>query len=556
MRAQSPRLPRRSDLSAHRCQPATQDSGEKMKTVVIGLDGATFDIVLPLVSSGSLPVLGNLIREGSSAPLRSTIFPNSFPGWSSCTTGTSEGMHGIFSPFLKNPGDYSVRPISGLDLKTRPFWDLLSAAGGRSIVLNVPTTYPPEPIQGLMVCGMLTPALECDFCHPASLKEELLELFPGYLTEPARHPDKRVRAEEFRFANEMHERAAHFLLDHGEWDLFMMVFSALDRVQHDFWADMDPDHPRHDPKTQFRDQIADTYRGLDQALGRLLERLPGEVRVFVVSDHGFCAELMEVRVNEVLARAGLLSFKSPATRKLRFQFHSLSQRIAHKLGRSMVYGNVLDKKVHYGATYLEEIDWARTRAFFCQDKGVWVNLRGREKHGIVAESQFDSVVEETREAMLDLDDDAGRPVFERVMSRAEAFQGANAGRLPDLVLVTARDEWVYNERPGFGRVVASADSTTGTHARDGIFVAWGKGVKSGVRFAPQPQLRDVGPTVLASLGCPLPEDLDGRLLSELVDDPKPPRQGSAYRQAEGGGRPFDETEERQVRERLRALGYL
>src|SRR5258705_4193189 len=145
-----------------------------MKTLIIGLDGATFDIIKLLASAGSLPVLSRLMGEGVSAPLRSTILPNSFPGWSSCTTGTSEGMHGVFSPFIKNPSKYTVRAMSGRDIMTRPVWDLLTANGGRSIVVNVPTTYPPEPIDGLIVTGMLTPGRDSPFIHPVSLKNELL----------------------------------------------------------------------------------------------------------------------------------------------------------------------------------------------------------------------------------------------------------------------------------------------------------------------------------------------------------------------------------------------
>src|ERR1044071_9584445 len=108
-----------------------------MKTVIIGLDGATFDIIRPLAAAGRLPVLARLMGEGTSAPLRSTILPNSFPGWASCTTGTSEGMHGVFSPFIKNSGQYTVRAMSGEDIKSRNIWDLISQQSGRSIELNV-----------------------------------------------------------------------------------------------------------------------------------------------------------------------------------------------------------------------------------------------------------------------------------------------------------------------------------------------------------------------------------------------------------------------------------
>lgn len=535
-----------------------------MKTVIIGLDGATFDIITPLAGAGRLPVLSRLIAEGASAPLRSTILPNSFPGWSSCTTGTSEGMHGVFSPFIKNSASYTVRAMSGRDIQTRHAWDFMTDLGGRSIVLNVPTTYPPEPINGIMITGMLTPGLASGFTYPASFKSELLKAIPDYIIEPERIPDKHARASEFRRSIEGHERAFDFLMKQGEWDFAMMVFSVLDRAQHDYWADMDPRHPRHDPNTpaEFRNFIHETYERLDGAIGRLMEKLPAGVRLLVVSDHGFCSELFEVRVNELLASAGLLAFKSPASRRSRARVKSLKEKISRRLLPTRPNGNSLDRKVQYGSAFLDEIDWARTRAFFAQDKGVWANLAGREPSGIVRESEFDDVMEEARRALLNITSpEDGAPVFEKVMRREEAFNGRWSDRLPDLVMIPRRDEYVYNERPSYGDVIVPADSTTGTHSRDGIFIAWGRGIESGVKFITQPNLRDVGPTALASLGCPLTTDMDGRALVEIFSGQVEPRRvGSSYRDGDNAAAStesvYNAGEEAELRERLRALGYI
>ncbi len=534
-----------------------------MKTAIIGLDGATFDIIGPLATAGRLPILSRLMREGISAPLRSTILPNSFPGWASCTTGTSEGMHGVFSPFIKNPSKYTVRAMSGRDIMTRPVWDILTEHGGRSVVVNVPTTYPPEQINGLMVTGMLTPGRSSVFTHPATLKNELLAEFPNYVIEPDRIPDKHARAVEFRRAIEVRERALKLLMNRGEWDFLMVVFSVLDRAQHDYWADMDPAHPRHDPNTppEFREFIHEVYERLDAAVGRLIEQLPADSRVLVVSDHGFCSELFEVRVNELLAASGLLAFKSPSSRKSRARVRTFKEKIARRILPGAANGNVLDKKVKYGGAFLDEIDWSRTRAFFAQDKGVWINLAGRESDGIVSDSEFEQVIEEARAAVLGLispEDD--QPAFESVMRREEAFNGDWSANLPDLVMVTRHDEYVYNERPSYGDVIVPADSTTGTHSRDGIFIAWGRDIKSG-SFGAQPNLRDVGPTALASLGCPLTTDMDGRPLMEVFSNVADPlRQGSSYKRASKDGLSnrsvYNAVEEAELRERLRALGYI
>ncbi|HXG64732.1 MAG TPA: alkaline phosphatase family protein [Blastocatellia bacterium] len=535
-----------------------------MKTVIIGLDGATFDIIGPLADAGRLPVLARLMREGASAPLRSTILPNSFPGWPSCTTGTSEGMHGVFSPFIKIPGSYGVRAMSGRDIMTRHVWDFLSEQGGRSIVVNVPTAYPPEPLNGAMVTGMLTPSLESDFTYPAALKDEILAAFPDYVIEPGRDPDKHARAAAFQHATRMHEQVTSYLMGRDDWDFLMVVFSVLDRVQHDYWADMDPSHPRHDSRTppEFREFIHKTYEQLDGAIGRLLEKIPAKARVFIVSDHGFCSELYEVRVNELLAEAGLLTFKPEYLRRNRARMKSLTEKVSRRILGAQPAGNVLERKVHYGSDFLNDIDWKRTRAYFAQDKGIWVNLEGRESQGCVAESDYDGVVEEARHALLQLTaSDDGKPVFEKVMRREEAFSGLWANRLPDLVMVTRRDQYVYNERPGYGEVIVPADSTTGAHARDGIFIAWGAGVKSNAAFANQPRLRDVGPTAMISLGLPLTDDMDGRPLLEIFQEEiQPARRGSSYRNLPGNASSTEPVykagEEAELRERLRALGYI
>jgi hypothetical protein len=128
-------------------------------------------------------------------------------------------------------------------------------------------------------------------------------------------------------------------------------------------------------------------------------------------------------------------------------------------------------------------------------------------------------------------------------------------------MIPRRDEYVYNERPSYGEVIVPADSTTGTHSRDGIFIAWGKGIANAATFATPPNLRDVGPMALASLECPLTDDMDGRALMELFSGgTQPTKRGTSYRQT-----PTDESasrsvysveEETALRERLRALGYI
>ena len=223
-------------------------------------------------------------------------------------------------------------------------------------------------------------------------------------------------------------------------------------------------------------------------------------------------------------------------------------------------GNSLEKKVQYGSAFLDEIDFTRTRAYFAQDKGVWINLKGREREGIVRDNEVDKAVEESRQALLNLVSPIdGIRIFESVLRREEAFNGLNVNRLPDLVMIPLRDEYVYNERPGYGETVVTADSTTGTHAKDGIFIAWGKGIENQASFQVQPNLRDIGTTALASLGCQLTTDADGRVIEEVFSESLSiKRHGTSYRSAdERQVEPiYKADEEAELRERMRALGYI
>src|SRR5262249_26747597 len=191
---------------------------------------------------------------------------------------------------------------------------------------------------------------------------------------------------------------------------------------------------------------------------------------------------------------------------------------------------------------------------------VWVNLAGREAEGIVAESEFDECAEEVRKALCSLKSpDDGLPVFERVMLREEALSGRYIGRVPDLVMVPRRDEFVCHERPSYGEVFVNADTSSGTHSRYGIFIAWGSGIKTSAEFTRPPNLRDVGPAALYSLGCPLTEDMDGRPLCEIFSQPEDVRRtGTSYRQPPDPRRPpvYSDNEEAALKERIRALGYI
>lgn len=533
-----------------------------MKAVVIGLDGATFDIIDPMIAAGRLPVLKRLIENGVSGRLRSTLHPNSFPGWASCTTGTSEGMHGVYSPFIKEPGQYAFRAMNATDIRTKTVWELLFERGRRVGVINVPTTYPTVAVEGFLVTGMLTPTLESQFTYPAELRNRLLAAVPDYQIEPRRNSAKAEKVEGFRACMQARRRAIDFLLKESDWDFLMVVYSLLDRTQHDFWEDYDPEHHRHDPESPYRDFIPEMYERADEAVGQLLRHIPAGTPVLICSDHGFSASLYEVRMNEWLCKQGYLHYRDGLAWRARRKLYQLRSRVEERIKVAPPAGwdNALDKKAARARAVFEEIDWSRTRAFFGQDRGIWLNLKGREAEGIVEPSEAQELCDKLRADLFKLRSPIDeQPVFERVLHKSEAFSGRYAESMPDLIPLTRDSRFVLLEGRSPGGVIIPSTTTSGAHSPYGIFIASGDCIRARERIEGA-HLRDIAPTALFAMNEPLTEDMDGRVLTEIFTAEGLAQRslrhiGSSYKDSAGTGS-YEDDEQDEIQERMRALGYI
>ena len=166
--------------------------GNRGKMLVVGWDGATFDVIRPMLERGELPNLARLIDGGARGPLRSTMPPSSAVAWSTFMTGRAPANHGIFGFYRSNDHAYRARLIDSRDLDGPRFWDWLGEAGYRTGVINVPLTYPPRPLNGFLVGGMLTPGAEEIFTYPTDLTTHLRDGRPPFPIEAQEM--RRVRA--------------------------------------------------------------------------------------------------------------------------------------------------------------------------------------------------------------------------------------------------------------------------------------------------------------------------------------------------------------------------
>src|ERR1051325_3108768 len=143
------------------------------KLFVIGLDGASFNVLDPLIARGYLPNLAKLIEGGARASLETTFPPITAVAWSSFMTGKNPGKHGIFEFVMREQGSSRQLAVNASLRQGRAIWDILSAAGQRVIVHNFPCTYPPRPLNGLLIADFMTPRGRRDFTYPPALLDEL-----------------------------------------------------------------------------------------------------------------------------------------------------------------------------------------------------------------------------------------------------------------------------------------------------------------------------------------------------------------------------------------------
>ena len=551
-----------------------------MKVLVIGLDGVTFDLLRPWIEAGELPNLQRLMAQGASGSLRSTLPPISSSSWSSFATGVNPGKHGLVDFVYPGADSYKVSMVNATSRRTKALWNWLNEAGYQVGFLGIPTTYPPEPVNGFMISGFLAPGPTSEWAYPSDLKEELVaqlgefQLAPNERYRSTRHLDRFL--DDLEASVENRTQAALYLLRNKPWDLFAVVYWDTDMVQHETWRLLDPSHPRYDAQEAdaHRERILGFHRKVDADVGRLLAEVGSDSLVVVMSDHGFGPVHSFFLTNNWLADVGLLSFKQglpTAAKRLLFRL-GYTPLGMFRIAKAMGLGR-LRKKVRFqqkagllNRLFLsfDDIDWSQTRAFSIGSFGqVYINLAGSYPQGLVEPGdQYEDLKERiVREAMALQDPRTGEPLVERVYRREELYSGPYAHRTPDLIIQPRGWEYMAFGHADFGsnKLVEPITGLSGHHRLEGILILAGAGVKAGTALE-NASILDLTPTILHALGVAVPADLDGRVLSEAFEASSPAAQPVTYSQAviyKDGARTPDLSPEEmdEVQDKLRGWGY-
>ena len=285
------------------------------RVVVLGLDGLSHTLVERLTREGVMPRLSGLLSGAVSGAMESTLPEISPVAWTTFFTASSPAEHGIFGfTDFQFPG-YSVRFNSSGRIQRPALWDWLGLRGRRSVVLNVPMTFPAKPLFGIMVSGFLAADLN-RAGYPAWVTSFLKE--SGYRLEAdfeQIHRDRNAFLKEIR--QTLAGRAA--LLDRfweETWDFFFLAVTDTDRMNHFFYAEYEEQGPVHGAFLAF-------YRQVDDIIGQLLDRVEAlwaqgerDLCLVLLSDHGFCGVKEEFHLNRWLKAHGFQSEVGPEARVL------------------------------------------------------------------------------------------------------------------------------------------------------------------------------------------------------------------------------------------------
>lgn len=541
----------------------------KRKTLIIGIDGGTWDILTPAMERGYMPYLKSLAGAGASGVLESTMPAITPAAWGTFQTGVNPGANGVFSFSFWDRKAKRTRYVSSRFLR-RTLWEIASDAGKRVAVINVPMTYPPKHVNGCVIAGILSPSLDSDFTWPIELKQELLRDVPDYHIFSLKNRLKQMRDEGMKsFVDEMAEvlenrvKAAEIVMRRGPFDIFMVHFQASDLIQHGLWNYLDQSCEGFDEAD--RDYIFEKFYGkLDDKIRCVRELFEAdsddEILTLIVSDHGFQRHDKRVNLGNWLYEEGFFELNELP------QKPGLIKQLTKKMGIGKLLKRFLPEHAVDGFEYslgvsVSPIAWEKSRAVAI----------GRSAEGFIYILSVDNdererVASEITDKLSELrDSETGEKVVAAIYRKEDIYHGAGMDVMPDLIVepcgkYTFTGDYTPDEDL-FYKVLQEDDFHLGRHHADGIMVASGQCVdpQEGLRAG----LVDMTPTILYYMGLPIDSEMDGRVVDELF---KAEFRGSSVikptaatdRNSDEGysDEGYSDEEEKQIEERLRDMGYL
>ena len=453
------------------------------KLLVIGLDCATPQLVFDEWRD-ELPALRSLMEQGAWGKLRSTVPPITVPAWTCMMTSQDPGMLGIYG--FRNRRSYGYEDLyiaNAKYVRAKTVWNYLSRHRMASLVFGVPQTYPPKPLNGVLVASFMTPGKDVQYTYPDEVKAELDRVAGGdYIidVDDFRTDDKdKLVADIYRMTERRFEAFRHFLRK-DDFSFAMMVEMGVDRIHHGFWRFFDRSHRLYEPGNPYEHVIRDYYRALDAEVGETVAAAGDGWSVMVVSDHGAKTMHGAICINEWLQRQGYLTLREQPRQQTRLT--------------------------------MDMIDWDHTRAW--GEGGyysrVFLNVAGREPQGVIPPEEYEAFRDELKAGLEALTDEDGRNINTRCFRPEEIYREVN-NIPPDLIVYLGDLDWRSAGSVGVGSIHLYENDTgpdDANHAEDGILI-WRPPADVEVKRQETYSIYDIAPSILRFFDIEVPPELIG-----------------------------------------------
>ncbi|MDY6861431.1 MAG: alkaline phosphatase family protein [Thermodesulfobacteriota bacterium] len=466
----------------------------KKRVIIIGLDCATPQLIFK-EHIDDLPNIRRLLSSGIYGELESCDPPITIPAWTVMMSGKDPGKLGIYG--FRNRKDYSYDGLffaTSSEVKEDRVWDILSCNDKKVILVGVPQTYPPKKINGYLVSCFLTPDINSQYTYPHSFRHEVEKVVGRYIfdVENFRTEDKKRLLADIYVMTEKRFRLMKYLIKSKDWDFLMGVEIGVDRLYHGFWKYQDAEHPKYKEGNPFFNVIKKYHKYIDNQVGEILDILPENTEIMIVSDHGAKGMKGGICINEWLIRQGYLK--------------------------------IIERPEVITPLNKIKIDWKNTAAW--GEGGyysrIFLNVKGREPEGRIEPEEYERIRQELKRRLEAIEDENGNNIGTKVYLPEELYPVVN-GTPPDLIVYLGNLDWRSVGSIGHPSFITYENDTgpdDANHAKNGIFILnsvehYRNSVP--IKTLPPPRgnlkIMDVASTVLSLLGKEIHYEMGGKVIN-------------------------------------------
>ena len=484
-------------------------NGKKIKIMVIGLDGATWNLIKPLVDKGKLPAIKKLMEGGCHGKLESSIPHVTFPAWKCYSTGKNPGKLDVYWWMNIDLSNRRFRVNMSSSFKSKEIWDILARHHYKSGVIGMPTTYPTRKINGFMVSEM-NPK-NANYTYPPELSDELNEIFDyesEFIDYHGKNKDEVVQSYNADILKRF--EIADYLVNRFKPEFLNLTIFPIDAIQHFYWKYMENND------TKYANVIEKSWMLIDENINKFLNKYTDDdTNIILMSDHGFTAFKGMFNINKWLVDNGYLVLSNNKS------FKNIIYKTAYRCGirGSMVekfknlpiINNIVKDAKSLVANVSESlIDWEKSKVIPLPEGILYINKY------LFNDGTYSSVVKELKHEISLIENPTnGEKLAKRVYHKNELYNGKYIDNAPDIIILPNEG---YEIQSRFDNTTwnfsSKEDGWSGVHKLHGIFLAHGPDIKQSANIEGA-RIIDLAPTILHMYGVSIPRDMDGRVLTEI-----------------------------------------